>query len=60
MNIKFIDFYNSESKIITNFSNYYFKKNINTANYFNEPQKQKILPTLVGLFYLQIKIRQMR
>lgn len=52
MNLKFIDFYNSESKIITNFSNYYFKKNINTANYFNEPQKQKVLPTLASRIIL--------
>jgi TRAP transporter TAXI family solute receptor len=52
MNIKFIDFFDEESKIITNFSNYYFKKNINTANYFNEPQKQKVLPTLASRIVL--------
>lgn len=48
MNIKFIDIYDEKSKIVTNFSNYYFKKSINTGNYFSEPQKQQILPTLAS------------
>ena len=48
MNIKFIDFYDPNSRIITNFNNYYFKKSINTGNYFNEPQKQLIIPTLAS------------
>ena len=46
MNIKFIDFFDEKSRIISNFNNYYFKKSINTAKYFQEPQKQQILPTL--------------
>ncbi len=48
MNIKFIDFFDEKSRIISNFNNYYFKKSINTANYFQEPQKQQILPTLAS------------
>lgn len=46
MNIKFIDFYDENSRIITNFNNYFFKKQINTGDYFKEPQKQSIIPTL--------------
>ena len=51
MNIKFIDFLIVKVKlflilvIITS-------KNINTANYFNEPQKQKVLPTLASRIIL--------
>lgn len=46
MNIKFIDFFNENSKIVTSFNNYFFKKSINTGEYFEEPQKQLIIPTL--------------
>ena len=52
MNVKFIDFYNEKSKLVTNFNNYYFKKSINTGNYFSKPKKQQIIPTFASRIVL--------